>query len=153
MIIGNTKFEAHWRLIWGSHKRQSMQRDPPRLWNPGQTSPEVQNRGINGPTKRTCILQNTLEIRSFQTFFFFANFRDYIFFHWVQWGIWLLDILHKNDVFVALTNLFQQNLAQCFGCHFPKDLFHIDACCEQRVDFARKIKVSNMQISFNHISV
>ena len=32
-------------------------RDPPRLWNPGQTSPEVQNRDISGPTKRTCVLQ------------------------------------------------------------------------------------------------
>ena len=28
-------------------------RDIPWLWNPGQTSPEVQNRGISGPTKRT----------------------------------------------------------------------------------------------------
>ena len=27
-------------------------RDPPWLWNPGQTSPEVQNRGISGPAKR-----------------------------------------------------------------------------------------------------
>ena len=31
--------------------------NPPWLWNPGQTSPEVQNRGISGPTKRTCVLQ------------------------------------------------------------------------------------------------
>ena len=30
---------------------QSMQaRDPSWLWNPGETSPEVQNRGISGPT-------------------------------------------------------------------------------------------------------
>ena len=26
-------------------------RNPPWLWNPGQTSPEVQNRGISGPSK------------------------------------------------------------------------------------------------------
>ena len=32
-------------------------RDPPWLWNPGQTSPEVQNRGTSGPTKRTYVLQ------------------------------------------------------------------------------------------------
>ena len=32
-------------------------RDPPWLWNPGETSPEVQNRGISGPTKRTYVLQ------------------------------------------------------------------------------------------------
>ena len=50
---------------------------------------------------------------------------------------------------MALTNLFQQNLARCFGCHFPKVLFHIDACSEERVDFSRKIKVSNIQIRFN----
>ena len=31
--------------------------NPPWLWNPGQTSPKVQNRGISGPTKRTCVLQ------------------------------------------------------------------------------------------------
>ena len=29
-----------------------------RLWNPGQRSPEVQNRGYQWPTKRTCVLQN-----------------------------------------------------------------------------------------------
>ena len=33
-------------------------RNPPWLWNPVQTSPEVQNRGISGPTKRTPVLQN-----------------------------------------------------------------------------------------------
>ena len=32
-------------------------RDPTWLWNPGKTSPEVQNRGISGPTKRTNALQ------------------------------------------------------------------------------------------------
>ena len=32
-------------------------RDPPWLWNPGQTSPEVQNRGISGPMKRTYVLK------------------------------------------------------------------------------------------------
>ena len=32
-------------------------RDPPWLWNSEQTSPEVQNRGISGPTKRTYALQ------------------------------------------------------------------------------------------------
>ena len=30
---------------------------PPWLWNSEQMSPEVQNRGISGPTKRTCGLQ------------------------------------------------------------------------------------------------
>ena len=33
------------------------QGNPPYLWNTGQTSPEVQNRGISGPTKRTYVLQ------------------------------------------------------------------------------------------------
>ena len=45
----------HQRWIWGSYIKWCMQvRDPPWLLYPGQTSPEVQNRGINGPTKRTC---------------------------------------------------------------------------------------------------
>ena len=43
---------SHQRWIWGIHCMQV--KDPPWLWNPGQTSPEVQNRGINVPTKRTC---------------------------------------------------------------------------------------------------
>ena len=39
-------------------EKKSMQaRDPPWLWNPGKTLPEVQNRGISGLTKRTCVLQ------------------------------------------------------------------------------------------------
>ena len=36
---------------------KARKRDPPWLCNPGQTSPEVQNRGISGPTKRTYVLQ------------------------------------------------------------------------------------------------
>ena len=48
---------SHQRWIWGSHMRENMQRDPPWLWNSGQTSPEVHNRGISGPRKRTCVLQ------------------------------------------------------------------------------------------------
>ena len=35
--------------------------NPPWLWNPGQTSPEVQNRGISGPAKRTCVLQKNFK--------------------------------------------------------------------------------------------
>ena len=40
--------------------RKYAKRDPSWLWNPGQTSLEVQTRGISGPTKRTCVLQKTL---------------------------------------------------------------------------------------------
>ena len=32
-------------------------RDSPCLWNPWQRSPKVQNWGISGSTKRTCVLQ------------------------------------------------------------------------------------------------
>ena len=32
-------------------------RDPPWLWNPEQTSPELQNRSISDPTKRTDVFQ------------------------------------------------------------------------------------------------
>ena len=45
-----------------AHGWQSTQvRDPPWLWNPGETSPEVKNRGISGPTKRTYVLQKFLK--------------------------------------------------------------------------------------------
>ena len=37
--------------------------DPPWLWNPGQMSPQVKNRGISGPQKRTCVLQNFFLIK------------------------------------------------------------------------------------------
>ena len=36
-------------------------RDTSRFWNPGQTSPEVQTRGISNPTKRTCVLHFSLK--------------------------------------------------------------------------------------------
>ena len=51
---------SHQRWIWGIHCMQvtkHARRDPPWLWNPEQMSPEVQKRGISGPTKRTCVLQ------------------------------------------------------------------------------------------------
>ena len=48
-------------------RRQSTQaRDRPWLWNPGETSPEVQNRGISGPTKRTYVLQKIILKSSFR---------------------------------------------------------------------------------------
>ena len=34
--------------------RKHAKRDPPWLWNKGQTSPEVQNRGISGQKKDLC---------------------------------------------------------------------------------------------------
>ena len=37
--------------------------DPPWLWNPGQMSPEVQNRGISGHIKETDFLQNIFLIK------------------------------------------------------------------------------------------
>ena len=48
-----------------SHQRggSAQVRNPPWLWNPGQTSPEVQNRGISGSTKRTCVLQKNFETK------------------------------------------------------------------------------------------
>ena len=45
-----------------AHRWRSMQaRDPPWLWNPGETSSEVQNRGISGATKITHVLQKNLK--------------------------------------------------------------------------------------------
>ena len=41
-----------------ARRQQSTQaRDPPWLWNPGETSSEVQNRRISSPTKRTHVFQ------------------------------------------------------------------------------------------------
>ena len=54
-----------------AHMWQSGQlRDPSWLWNPGQTSPEVQKRGTSGPTKKTDVLQNVFE-----------NLKIYVSFH------------------------------------------------------------------------
>ena len=39
---------------WWSTKTK----DPHWLWNSGQTSPDIQNRGTSGPTKKTDVLQN-----------------------------------------------------------------------------------------------
>ena len=39
--------------------------NPPWLWNPGQMSPKVQNRGISGPIEKTGVLQ---KIKSKKTF-------------------------------------------------------------------------------------
>ena len=36
--------------------RKHAKRDPRWLWNQGQMSPEVQHRGISGPTKGTCVI-------------------------------------------------------------------------------------------------
>ena len=41
------------------------------LWNPGQTSPKVHNRGISGPTKRTDVLQKILQKNTRQKSFSF----------------------------------------------------------------------------------
>ena len=38
-----------------------IRQNPLWLWNPEETSPEVQNRGISGPTKRTHVLQKILK--------------------------------------------------------------------------------------------
>ena len=44
-------------------------RDPPWLWNLGEMLPEVQNRGISGPTKRTYVLQQFYWKKEFVPFF------------------------------------------------------------------------------------
>ena len=45
----------------GRRRESTQVRDPPWFWNPGQTSPEVQNRGIIGLTKRTYVLQKYIK--------------------------------------------------------------------------------------------
>ena len=45
------------RILLHAGNEACKQGDPPWLWNLGQTSPEVQNRSISGPRKRTDVLQ------------------------------------------------------------------------------------------------
>ena len=57
--------------IWGSCWQQGIQaRYQPRLWNPGKKSPEVQNRGISGPTKRTCVLPKNFKKKNCRSILF-----------------------------------------------------------------------------------
>ena len=73
--------------------------DPLWLWNPEETSPGVQNRGISGPTKKTHVLQNIFKKNMEQKqkqkiffdvyLFFFDIFRAGFHFHTV-----LMDPLH-----------------------------------------------------------
>ena len=52
-----------------AHRWQSTQaRDPPWLWNPEETSSEVQNRGISSPTKRTHVLQKFFQKKCVKLF-------------------------------------------------------------------------------------
>ena len=46
-----------WPLYSQDHTSEIACKGSPWFWNPGQTSPEVQNRGISGPTKRTYVLK------------------------------------------------------------------------------------------------
>ena len=68
-----------------AHKRGN----PHWLWNPEQTSPEVENRGITGPTKRTYVLQ-----------FFFKKKKPnpYLWDH----RIWNGPYLHRTRILVFL---------------------------------------------------
>ena len=51
-------------------------RDPPWLWNPGQTSLEVQNREISGPKKRTYLCpQKILKKKSCRLFPISSSFK------------------------------------------------------------------------------
>ena len=55
---GREEFSTHYTIDeskeFTAHRWWSRQvRNLPYRWNPGQTPPEVQNRGISGPTKRT----------------------------------------------------------------------------------------------------
>ena len=67
------------RYVDRNGRWQSMQaRDPPWLWNPGETLPEVQNRGISGPTKRTCVLQKLKKKNSYCPCLFFFKYKSHV---------------------------------------------------------------------------
>ena len=62
---------SNWLPCWPPKDRRCHSRDefhrlynvgcPLWLWNPEETSPEVENRGISGPTKRTYVLKYFLK--------------------------------------------------------------------------------------------
>ena len=53
-----TVSRCHTSGEYGDHtSKKARKGDQPRLWNPGQTSPKLQNRGISGPTKGTHVPQ------------------------------------------------------------------------------------------------
>ena len=45
------------RILLYADENACKQRGPTWLWNPGQTSPEVQNSGISDPTNISAVLQ------------------------------------------------------------------------------------------------
>ena len=47
-------------------RQVQIRQNPLRLWNPEEMSPEVQNRGISGPTKRTHVLQKLKKKKDYQ---------------------------------------------------------------------------------------
>ena len=59
--------------------------NPPWLWNPGQTSPEVQNRGISSPTKRTCVLQKFFKKKKYNLTFTSAPHERYFWEWWINY--------------------------------------------------------------------
>ena len=54
-------------------------RDPPSLWKPGQTSQEVQNRGVSGLTQEFCpskkILKKLTDNSSYSTFYYLSDIQ------------------------------------------------------------------------------
>ena len=55
------------RWIWGIflHTGNDAYKWGDLAWNPGHTWPEIQNRGISSPTKRTCVLQTFQKEKEF----------------------------------------------------------------------------------------
>ena len=81
--------------FWLAHRRQSTQaRDPSWLWNPGQTSSEVQNRDISDPTKRTYVLQFVF----FKKRIFFGNGLQMLTPYHLNVEIWKKIIGTKENV-------------------------------------------------------
>ena len=135
----------HQRWIWWSHRWESMQTDPPWLWNPGQMSTEVQNRGISGPTKGLVSSKNlkkktkmkvglTIPTGSWNWVEWMPTNMEWMFFSswskeaiplnhmYAQRAVWLYDmvLLVSRSNYKLLTVI----VLNCYGC---------SSCCQSNL--------------------
>ena len=104
--------EVNLRIPFSVGNEVCKQRDPPWLWKLGQMSPEVQNGGISGPTKRTDVLQ-----KNFFYFFFLLIASgvqcNVIFFSFYRWKVHY-DLLRCSDLcWSGCLWCYQQSRVSC----------------------------------------
>ena len=74
---------SHQSRISGIHCTQAMKQASkglPWLGNPGQTSPEVQNRGVSGPIKRTDVFRKKMHCQFRDRILKYIRYSDELYF-------------------------------------------------------------------------